>query len=191
MLRSHGMVREADSDALRLAWERRRPDLNPKFIFAYPTCNYRSTEVNAVIGRSQLKRLDANNRKRVRNFRTFLDGLDPAKYRTDFAVEGSVNYAFVLILREPDDRLRDAVERTLDANGVEYRRGASGGGNQMRQPYLRGVVPRGSWKHFPQVEHVHFYGYYIGNYPTLDPARIRWLCRLLNDVSGNTIRATC
>ena len=37
------------------------PDLNPDFIFAFPAYNVRSTEINAVIGRSQLTRLDANN----------------------------------------------------------------------------------------------------------------------------------
>lgn len=182
ILRSHGMVREADSEAFRKRWERQHPDLNPKFIFAYPSGNYRSTEINAVIGLSQLRRLEANNQRRVLNHQIFLDHLDPTRYRTDFAVEGSVNYAFVLILREPDDRLRDAVMRTLDRAGVEYRRGTSGGGNQLRQPYLRGRVPEGYWTQFPEVEHVHFYGFYIGNYPTLKKGDILDLCRLLNSV---------
>lgn len=182
ILRSHGMVREADSEAFRRRWERRYPDLNPKFIFAYPSGNYRSTEINAVIGLSQLRRLDANNQRRIVNHQIFLDHLDRARYRTDFAVEGSVNYAFVLILKEPDDRLRDAIMQALDRAGIEYRRGTSGGGNQLRQPYLRGIVPDGYWTQFPEVEHVHFYGFYIGNYPTLKKADILDLCRLLNSV---------
>lgn len=180
MLRSHGMVREADSKALRTRLERQHPDLNPKFIFAYPSCNYRSTEINAVIGRSQLKRLDANNRKRTRNFKLFLENLDPAIYRTDFDTEGSVNYAFVLILRTPDVRLRDKVMRVMDSNGIEYRRGTSGGGNQLRQPYLKDIVPADAWKRFPAVDHVHFFGFYIGNYPELQRSRIKHLCAILN-----------
>ena len=180
MLRSHGMVRESDSQAFRSRIERQHPDLNPKFIFALPSCNYRSTEINAVIGRSQLKRLDSNNRKRARNFHLFLQHLDPDLYRTDFDVEGSVNYAFVLILRKPDTRFRNAVMRKMDENGIEYRRGTSGGGNQLRQPYLKGIVARNAWKKFPEVEHVHFFGFYIGNYPGLPRERILQLCRLLN-----------
>ena len=180
MLRSHGMVREADSQKTRESFERRHPDLNPKFIFAYPTCNYRSTEINAVIGRSQLRRLDENNRKRAENHEVFLKNIDPDRYRTDFAVEGSVNYAFVLVLKNADPAFRDTVVSALDSHGVEHRRGTSGGGNQLRQPYLKGVVPPEAWKDFPQVEHIHFYGFYIGNYPSLEKKRILWLCELLN-----------
>src|SRR5580704_1607214 len=105
MLRSHGMVREVTSPALRDEYKARHPDLNPDFIFAYPGYNVRSTEINAVIGRSQLKRLDANIERRTENLLLFLDNLDPGAYQTDFATEGSSNYAFTLILREPDDAL--------------------------------------------------------------------------------------
>jgi CDP-6-deoxy-D-xylo-4-hexulose-3-dehydrase len=34
------------------------------------------------------------------------------------------------------------------------------------------------------VDHVHFYGFYIGNYPDLPQERILELCRLLNEVPG-------
>lgn len=180
MLRSHGMVREASSPAFRARWEQAHPDLNPKFIFAYPTCNYRSTELNAVIGRSQLPHLDANNRARTANFKLFLDHLDPARFRTDFDLTGSVNYAFVLILRAPDDALCARVMAAMDAHGIEYRRGSAGGGSQIRQPYLDGIVEPEAWRRFPRVDHVHFYGFYIGNYPSLQPDRIRELCRILN-----------
>ena len=40
-------------------------DLHPEFIFAHPGFNVRSTEINAVMGRSQLKRLDEGNREQV------------------------------------------------------------------------------------------------------------------------------
>jgi CDP-4-dehydro-6-deoxyglucose reductase, E1 len=65
MLRSHGMVRESKSAAVRKFYTERHSDLNPDFIFALPGYNLRSTEINAVIGRSQLKRLDSNNQLRT------------------------------------------------------------------------------------------------------------------------------
>src|SRR5439155_23537108 len=64
MLRSHGMVRESQSPEVRRGYEERHPDLNPDFIFAFPAYNVRSTEINALLGRTQLKRLDANNHRR-------------------------------------------------------------------------------------------------------------------------------
>ena len=185
MLRSHGMVRESDSPEFRKKWEDASPDLNPKFIFAWPTGNYRSTEINAVIGRSQLKRLDANNRRRTENFQLFLSLLDPRLYWTDFKVVGSVNYAFPVVLKRADDALRDRLVAAMDAAGIEHRRGNAGGGNQLRQPYLAGIAPPKADipRLFPVVDHVHFYGFYVGNYPTLEADRIRWLCGVLNAVT--------
>ena len=182
MLRSHGMVRESQSPEVRRGYEERHPDLNPDFIFAFPAYNVRSTEINAVLGRTQLKRLDANNQRRTENLRTFLGNLDAKRYRTDFAVEGSCNYAFTLVLKEADQRLADAVMKALREAGVEFRRGTSGGGNQLRQPYLRRVVGDDAWKKYPKVDHVHFFGMYIGNYPDLERERILELCALLNEV---------
>ncbi len=184
MLRSHGMVRESDNAEFRKKWEEASPDLNPKFIFAWPTGNYRSTEINAVMGRSQLKRLDANNRRRTENFKLFLSLLDPELYWTDFEIEGSVNYAFNLMMKQPNEALRDRLMAVMDENGIEHRRGSAGGGNQLRQPYLKGIAPNKADipRLFPVIDHIHFFGFYIGNYPTLDEARIRWLCGILNSV---------
>lgn len=181
MIRSHGMVREADDAKVKAEWVDRHSDLNPDFIFAYPSYNVRSTEINAVLGRSQLPRLDANNRLRTRNLEAFLGGLDGQKFQTDFAVEGSSNYAFTLIMREPDPEYRDRLQSAMRDAKVEHRRGSSGGGNQLRQPYLRRLFPE-EFKKFPKIDHVHFYGYYIGNYPSLDPARIKTLTKFLNSI---------
>ena len=182
MLRSHGLVRESTSERLKTYYKEKYPGLNPEFVFAYPAFNVRSTEINAVIARNQLKRLDENNKKRVRNFKCFLDHLDPEKYRTDFELEGSVNYAFVLILKKADEKLCNSVMEAMRTAGVEFRRGTSGGGNQLRQPYLRGIVPPDEYEKYPEVEHVHFYGFYIGNYPGLTEDEILGLCELLNNI---------
>ena len=97
-------------------------------------------------------------------------------------MEGSCNYAFNVVLREPDFALRDQIETVLSNSGVEFRRGSSGGGNQMRQPYLSENVCSGDWTSYPEVEHIHFFGWYIGNYPDLEAPAISKLCNLLNSV---------
>ncbi|MFH1615007.1 MAG: DegT/DnrJ/EryC1/StrS aminotransferase family protein [Planctomycetota bacterium] len=181
MLRSHGMVREATLDEIRSSYITKHPDLNPDFIFAFPAYNVRPNEIGAVIGRSQLKRLDENNKLRRRNLELFLSALDPTKYQTDFAVEGSCNYAFTLVLKKPDTVLRDRIEQTLQQHGVEFRRGLSGGGNQLRQPYLRKIMGN-EFERYPNVNHVHFFGWYIGNYPGLEEEKILVLCELLTQL---------
>jgi len=182
MLRSHGMVRESTSDEIKQKYIREHPDLSPDFIFAYPAYNMRNTEIGAVIGRNQLKRLDENNAKRRQNFELFLKNLASSKYRTDFNLEGSCNYALNLVIKEPNPEFRNKVEETMRKAGVEFRRGSSGGGNQLRQPYLKGIVPEREYEKYPEVEHIHFYGYYIGNYPDLDEQKILDLCSLLNHI---------
>ena len=185
MLRSHGMVRESTSEVLKSDYTTKYPDLNPDFIFAFPAYNVRSSEINAVIGRSQLKRLDANNRIRTENLRMFLGHLDSKKYQTDFAVEGSCNYAFTLVLNRPDRVLCENVMAGLRKHGVEFRRGTSGGGNQLRQPYLRKIFGDSEFGKYPNVEHVHFYGFYLGNYPDLEKEKILDLCSILNELKGD------
>ena len=180
MLRSHGMVREANDPAVKTQYTQEYPELNPDFIFAYPAYNVRSTEIGGILGRSQLKRLDANVERRNQNLHRFLAGINPQRYRTDFALEGCSNYAFNLILREPDFALVERLMSRLRAAGVEFRRGSAGGGNQIRQPYLKGIVPDGHHKAFPHTEHVHFFGFYIGNFPDLRDAEVDEICAIVN-----------
>lgn len=182
MLRSHGMVREANDEAVRTEWREANPALNPDFIFAFPAYNVRNTEIGAIMGRSQLKRLDANVAQRTRNLHRFLDQIDPARYQTDFALEGSSNYAFNLIMKAADDAYVQRLMATMRECGIEFRRGSAGGGNQVRQPYLRGIVPKDHHLAFPNTEHVHFYGFYIGNFPDLHDDEIDSICRIVNGV---------
>ena len=182
MLRSHGMVREANDPAVRTAYQSANPELNPDFIFAFPAYNTRNTEIGGIMGRSQLKRLDQIVKRRTENLLRFLKQIDSYKYRTDFKLEGSSNYAFNLILKHPDDDLVQRLMQKMRESGVEFRRGSAGGGNQIRQPYLKGIVPDGHHREFPETEHVHFYGFYIGNFPDLKDEEVDELCAILNSV---------
>jgi len=182
--RSHGMVRESKSEAVKQKYKDEYPDLNPDFIFAFPGYNVRSTEINGILGLTQLKDLDGNNELRRRNLKLFLENLDSEKYFTEFDQEGNSNYALTLVLRNPDEALRDKVEAAMREMGVEFRRGLSGGGNQLRQPYLRKRFPELNPEDFPKVDHVHFFGYYLGNYPTLETEKIKQLCSVLNRITA-------
>ncbi len=182
MLRSHGMVREVNDPALRNAYQQANPELNPDFIFAFAAYNTRNTEIGGIMGRSQLKRLDANVRSRTANLHRFLGQIDSNKYRTDFKIEGSSNYAFNLVLQKPDEGFVQRLMGKMRESGIEFRRGSAGGGNQIRQPYLKGLMPENYHTKFPQVEHIHFYGFYIGNFPDLHEGEVDEICAILNSV---------
>ncbi len=182
MFRSHGMTREANDIEFREGFQNDYPELNPDFIFAFPAYNTRNNEIGGVLGRSQLKRLDQIIKRRSLNLERFLNQIDSKRYRTNFKLDGSSNYAFNLILKEPNDTLAKNLQTRMRENGIEFRRGSAGGGNQLRQPYLQSFIPKNYHQQFPEVEHVHFYGYYIGNFPDLRSGEIDEICEIINSV---------
>ena len=181
-MRSHGLMREVENENLKKKYQKQNPSLNPEFIFLYPAHNMRPTEISGILGKNQLKRLDAIIKKRNENFDLFLSLLDRKKYFTELATSGQSNYAFIVILRNPDIKLRNNVEETLRNADVEFRRGLSGGGNQLRQPYVQSRIKSINLKNFPNVEHIHSFSWYIGNYPTLPKSKIRNLVKVLNTI---------
>jgi len=182
MLRSHGLVRESNDPEIHKAYQEANPDLNPDFIFSFPAYNVRNTEIGAILGLSQLNRLDYIIQKRTKNFYRFLEQIDSNKYRTDFKLEGSSNYAFNLILQKPDNNFVERLMVKMSESGIEYRRGSAGGGNQTRQPYIKKILPENSYLNFPETEYIHFYGFYLGNFPDLKVKDIDDICNILNSV---------
>lgn len=177
MFRSHGMTREADKKTHE---KYAKPDVNPLFTFAVPGYNMRSTELNAVIGLEQIKRLDYNIKKRQENLNIWLTNLDNVLYYKEYFVEGSSNYALPLILRKENNKMKE-VCKILEDEKVEYRLGTAGGGNQARQPYLE----RYNFKvvgNLDVSDYIHDFGLYIGNHPELSKEQIINLCERLNNV---------
>lgn len=183
MLRSHGMARESGNKIFERQMIKKYPKLSPKFIFLYPAYNMRNNEISAVIGLSQLKRLDRNNIIRSKNLKIFLENLNNSHYRTDYKLEGNSNYAFPLVLKKKNFKNRDLLEKIMNKNKIEFRRGNAGGGNQLRQPYLKNFAAKIDLKNFSEVDHIHFFGYYIGNYPSLDKNKIIKMCNILNSIA--------
>ena len=111
---------------------------------------------------------------------TFLESLDPEKFRTDFLTKGSSNYALNIVMKDKDFDMRDRIETLLSENNIEFRRGSAGGGNQLRQPFLKDYIKEKDWEKFPETEHIHHFCWYVGNYPSLEEEKIKKLCQLLN-----------
>jgi len=180
LFRSHGMTREA-SPELQKQYQDLYPKLNPLFTFAVAGFNMRSTELNAVLGIEQMKRIDYNINKRVENLKTWLDHLNSSKFMTSFTTQGNSSFALPLILQWSNvDKLKD-VCRLLEEEKVEYRLGTAGGGNQALQPYLKKFNHRIN-DNLPVVDYIHSNSLYIGNHPELENEQIINLCNKLNNV---------
>jgi len=182
MKRGHGLLRDSQNAILINSTKRKLKDLNSDFIFLTEGFNLRNNELSAVIGLQQLKRLDKIIKARNNNHKLFIKHLRKDIFFTDFDLKGSSNYAFQLILKKRNKKLFKKVLSVLKNNSIEYRVGSVGGGNQLRQPYLKSYNFRKKYKSLKNTEHMHFYGLYIGNYPHLDHKKIINLCKLLDKI---------
>lgn len=183
MMRSHGLVRESYMESTRVQFKSKYPDLNEDFIFAYASHNMRSTEINAVLGLSQLNRLDNYIAVRRENYNLFINNLDQKIFRTDLELLGNSNYALTVILNDKSMLLREKVEKIFNDKKIEFRRGMAGGGNQLRQPFIKNLKRFPEPEKFKEVEHIHFFSWYIGNNPSLEKNEILNLCEELNKVN--------
>lgn len=180
LFRSHGMTREV-SEEIQNEYKTKYPNLNPLFTFAVAGFNMRSTELNAVLGIEQLKRLDYNIKKRTENLHTWLNNLNGDKYFINYDIEGSSNFALPLILNEKDKTMLNKVCEILEEESIEYRLGTAGGGNQAIQPYLEKYDYR-ICGNLDICNHIHEYSLYVGNHTDLIEEQIINICKKLNNV---------
>ena len=76
--------------------------------------------------------------------------------------------------------MAEELKREMIHVGIENRRGSAGGGNQLRQPYLRKIF-QNLYNQYPETDHIHFNGFYIGNYPGIEPSQLKKLAEFFND----------
>lgn len=182
MKRGHGLLRDSQNKMLIRDIKKKNKDLNSDFIFYTEGFNVRNTELAAVIGIEQIKRLNKNIQARNQNHKLFLENLRNDIFFKDFDLDGSSNYGLHLILRKKNNNLFNKVTSKLKLASIEYRIGSAGGGNQLRQPYLKNLRYKHNFKNFKNTEHMHFYSLYIGNYPDLNKNKIIRLCKILNEI---------
>ena len=176
--RGHGLLRDSQDESFIKKIVKKNKYLNNDFIFLTEGFNFRNTELAAVIGIEQLKRLNSSIKKRNNNHKFYLKHLRGDIFFKNFKLEGSSNYGLHLILKEPNSNLFNKVLKILDKNSVEYRQGSLG--NQLRQPYLKKFRKSKSLSYLKKTEHMHFYSVYFGNNQFLKKSKIIKLCKDLN-----------
>jgi CDP-4-dehydro-6-deoxyglucose reductase, E1 len=132
MKRSHGLARESTQAAVHAT---QHPHINPQFLFMTDGYNFRSTELNAVLGLRQLRRLDAmisTRRELFDKFSQLINSHQDVLYACA-APTTSSPYCVPLICRNEATHAR--LVRALTENAVEHR--PIVGGNLLRQPFLK------------------------------------------------------
>ncbi len=170
-IRSHGWARDLTPDKeAQLARERGTLEFNRPFTFYYPGFNVRSTDLNARIGLSQMRRVDEVVRRRVDNHRRYQERFLAAGWdcqTNERAVICSIAFASLA----QSTAHRDRVAAALRANQIETR--PLGGGNMSRQPFWS---DRYGTTVFPIADQIHTTAYQLPNHPQLSLADVDFIC---------------
>lgn len=153
--RSHGMARLLSPKYYDEAINK-HPNIDPSFLFLTDGFNFRNTELNAVLGLEQLKRLDQNIETRRRNFECFMKHLDPERFYVPYNDPGNSSFALPFICKNKEDMPK--LKTIFKELGVEYRPVVSG--NLLLHPFLK------KWKDtvkVPNANIINDNGVYIGN----------------------------
>jgi CDP-6-deoxy-D-xylo-4-hexulose-3-dehydrase len=171
-IRSHGWAKDVapDKEAAEAA-ERRVLEFNRPFTFYYPGFNVRSTDLNARIGLSQMRKADEVVRRRIENQRVYERRFSQS---SEFHFPRNANgvtcsISFVALAASSEHRER--VGEVLTANNIETR--PLGGGSMGRQPYWS---DRFGARPFPVADAIHHRSFMLPNNPDLSVDDIEFIC---------------
>ena len=172
--RSHGMARECSPEVFE-QYKKDYPEVDERFMFVTDGYNLRNTEFGAVLGLSQLPRLNNMIKKRRKVCDRFVSMLK--KYEDTFHIpnfDGNSSFCLPFILNNKN--MKKDLQEYLESNGVETRPLCSG--NLLRLPFLKdynlGIDN-------PRVDYLHFNGFFIGNNHLITNDDIEKLEEILDD----------
>lgn len=177
--RSHGMAREASPEVFR-KYAEENPDIDKMFLFMTDGYNFRNHEVCAVLGLSQLKRLDKNIQIRRQNYERFcLNILNISGFNVPQYQKGNSSFSFPIITCKDNINI---IKDTLQKNKIEYRPIISG--NLLRHPAFN-KYQLCTEKENPNVEILHKNGLYVGNSQFVNYKKVDKLIEILKGVNSN------
>ncbi|MBN8828426.1 MAG: aminotransferase class I/II-fold pyridoxal phosphate-dependent enzyme [Sphingobacteriia bacterium] len=136
VLRAHGWSREADEKQKYIDMY---PEIDPRFIFINHGYNVRITEVQAAMGKEQLKKFDAIAARRRRNAELYRKGLeefsDLFHFQEEMHDSESTWFGYGLVLKENVKFDLKEINAYLQSNKIETRPIIAG--NMTKHPALK------------------------------------------------------
>jgi CDP-4-dehydro-6-deoxyglucose reductase, E1 len=184
-IRSHGWAKDVspEREAAEAA-ERGVLQFNRPFTFYHPGFNVRSTDLNARIGLSQMRKADHVVRRRVENQKVYERRFGQS---TDFHFPSNpqgVTCSISFVALAASNEHRDRVGAALAANNIETR--PLGGGSMGRQPYW---ADRFGARSFPVADAIHERSFMLPNNPDLTPDDIELICDVTLAVPASVEKA--
>jgi len=175
-IRSHGWLRDNDEEFSKKCLDKYKmyDEFNKQYFFVYPGLNIRNTDINAVVGLSQIKRIDSYIASRNKNYDIYCSHLD-GKVWTQKSNNGIVSsLAFGVI-----DQNKKKITKELIANGIECRPLICG--SIQEQPFW---YERYAPRDLPVAKSVHEFGFYIPCHQSLEPKQIETICEIILENSN-------
>jgi CDP-6-deoxy-D-xylo-4-hexulose-3-dehydrase len=181
MKRSHGMARESMNSK---EYAEKYKNIESTFLFMTDGYNFRNHEICAVLGLSQLKRLDKMIEKRRRNYDDYVNLINkfsnlfyPHEYQ-----EGNSSFCFPFICKNKN--IANEMKKVFKKNQIEYRPIVSG--NLLTQPFLlERSYKLETTKNISNVDILHDQGVYIGNSHFIGKKHMKLLLKSLEEVNEN------
>lgn len=164
MKRSHGLARVSSKFE---SYANRYPDIEKSFLFVTDGYNFRNTEMAAMIGLRQLKRLDDYISVRQSNHEKFSYLMKSHVHKFYSVQYDARNSSFCFPLIAKHRSTKKKLTEQLDKYSIEYR--PIVGGNLLKQPYLMRMghnisMPMSiDYANVSQADILHDNGIYVGN----------------------------
>jgi CDP-6-deoxy-D-xylo-4-hexulose-3-dehydrase len=175
--RSHGMARESINFD---EYAKKYPDVDKQFLFVTDGYNFRNHEICAVLGISQLKRLDKMVEIRNRNHKLFTEIIDkyPNLFYTIKNPKTISSFCFPFICRSNEIML--AMKDTFTKHTIEYRPVVAG--NLLSQPFLKDYKIETTKKR-TNADIIQTQGVYIGNNHFVTESDMKFLDKVVGEIN--------
>ena len=170
-IRSHGWLRDNDEAFTQKYLQKyeMHDAFSMKYFFVFPGFNIRNTDISAVVGRSQIKRIDNNIMARDKNYRKFSAALEGKVWiqKSDTDLISSLSFGII------DENRKQIVEALIE-NNVECRPLICG--SIQEHPFWYERYPK---RELPNAQRVHDYGFYIPCHQHLTEEQINFISEII------------
>ena len=176
MKRSHGLAREAGQESFDI-FKSIYPDIVPSFLFVTDGYNFRNTEIGAVLGLEQLKKLDKNIDIRNNNYKEYYDILctRPDLFHVPSCkLDQMSSFALPFVCKSKE--IYNILIQKFKENKIEYRPVVAG--NLLKQPFLSAYRFRYHKKKY-NVDIIHDLGLYVGNSHSVNKKHLKVLRQIV------------
>jgi CDP-6-deoxy-D-xylo-4-hexulose-3-dehydrase len=171
--RSHGLARELP-ERYHEEIHKAHADIDFRFLFLTDGFNVRNTEFNAVLGLSQLTKIDNFIKLRNRNYKRFLEICN--QYPDSLITldhPGKSSFVLPFIFKEAGKM--KPFQSLMHVNGIESRPLISG--NLLHQPFLKKYYVQSQ---FDIADMIHRNAFYVGNNQFVNDERLNILAELMS-----------